>query len=167
MRDLLYLSENKMRALIPQLPGRHRRRLGFEAGLNAGVATAKATLPSEPQPSSIALLDAVVEMIEQEKGSRWRTDSDLRAGDWIRGGVPLRRRGHSALCAPRPRSRPCAVRTRLLRSHRPRASVRALRLVRACPGPLALRGRGLARQASGVVLHGRAHRLRPHARRNA
>ena len=83
MRDLLYLSENKMRALIPQLPGQLRRRLGFEAGLNVGVASARASLPGEPQPSSIALLDAVVEMIEQEKGSRWRTDPDLRAGDWV------------------------------------------------------------------------------------
>lgn len=83
MRDLLYLSENKMRALIPQLPGQIRRRLGFEAGLNVGVASARASLPGEPQPSSIALLDAVVEMIEQEKGSRWRTDPDLRTGDWI------------------------------------------------------------------------------------
>lgn len=83
MRDLLYLSENKMRALVPQLPGQLRRRLGFEAGLNAGVASAKATLPSESQPSSITLLDPVVEMIEREKGSRWRTDSDMRAGDWI------------------------------------------------------------------------------------
>ncbi len=83
MRDLLYLSENKMRALIPQLPGQLRRRLGFEAGLNAGVVSAKATLQSESQPSSVALLDAVVEMIERGKGSRWRTDSDLRAGDWI------------------------------------------------------------------------------------
>jgi len=83
MRDLLYLSENKMRALVPQLPGQLRRRLGFEAGLNAGIASAKASLPGESQPSSIALLDSVVEMIEREKGSRWRTDSDLRAGDWI------------------------------------------------------------------------------------
>lgn len=83
MRDLLYLSENKMRALVPQLPGQLRRRLGFEAGLNAGIVSAKATLQSESQPSSVALLDAVVEMIEREKGSRWRTDSDLRAGDWI------------------------------------------------------------------------------------
>jgi hypothetical protein len=72
MRDLLYLSENKLRALVPQLPGQLRRRLGFEAGLNVGVASARASLPGEPQPSSIALLDAVVEMIEQEKGSRWR-----------------------------------------------------------------------------------------------
>ena len=83
MRDLLYLSENKMRALVPQLPGRLRRRLGFEAGLNVGMASAKATLPADSQPSSIALLDAVVEMIEREKGSLWRTDPDLRAGDWI------------------------------------------------------------------------------------
>jgi Family of unknown function (DUF7019) len=83
MRDLLYLSENKMRALVPQLPGQIRRRLGLEAGLNVGVASAKATLPGESQPSSIALLDAVVEMIEREKGSRWRSDGDLRAGDWI------------------------------------------------------------------------------------
>src|SRR5437016_151262 len=83
MRDLLYLSENKMLALVPQLPGQLRRRLGFEAGINAGVASAKASLPGESQPSSVALLDSVVEMIEREKGSRWRTDSDLRAGDWI------------------------------------------------------------------------------------
>ena len=86
MRDLLYLSENKMRALVPQLPGQLRRRLGLvglEAGVNVGVASVKATLPGEPQPSSIALLDAVVEMIEREKGSLWRTDRDLRAGDWI------------------------------------------------------------------------------------
>ncbi len=83
MRDLVYLSDNKMRALIPQLPGQLRRRLGFEAGINVGVVSATATLPSEPQPSSIALLDAVVEMIEQEKRSLRRTDSDLRSGDWI------------------------------------------------------------------------------------
>lgn len=84
MHDLLYLSENKMRALVPQLPGQLRRRLGFEAGLNVGVASAKASLPGESsQPSSVALLDAVVEMIEQAKGGRERTDSDLRAGDWI------------------------------------------------------------------------------------
>ena len=84
VRDLLYLSENKMRALVPQLPGKLRKRLGFEAGLNVGVLSAKATLPGESsQPSSVAALDAVVEMIEREKGSRWRTDPDLRAGDWI------------------------------------------------------------------------------------
>jgi hypothetical protein len=83
MRDLLYLSENKMRALIPQLPGQARRRLGFEAGFNAGVVAAKASLPGESQPSPVALLDAVVDMIEREKGSRWRTDSELSAGDWI------------------------------------------------------------------------------------
>ena len=84
MRDLLYLSENKMRALVPQLPGQHRRRFGFETGVNIGIATAKATLPGEPQPSSIALLDATVKMIEKAKGVRQRTDAELRAGDWIR-----------------------------------------------------------------------------------
>jgi hypothetical protein len=83
MRDLLYLSENKMRALVPQLPGQLRRRLGFDAGLNVGIASARASLPGEPQRSPVALLDAVVEMIEREKGSRWRTDPDLCAGDWI------------------------------------------------------------------------------------
>lgn len=84
MRDLLYLSENKMRALVPQMRGQLRRRLSFEAGFNAGLVTAKATLPSESQPSTVALLDAVVKMIEREHGERWRTDSGLRAGDWIR-----------------------------------------------------------------------------------
>ncbi len=37
MRDLLYLSENKMRILVPQLPVRWRRRLGLEAGFNLGL----------------------------------------------------------------------------------------------------------------------------------
>ncbi|MEV0781074.1 SAVMC3_10250 family protein [Streptomyces sp. NPDC050428] len=83
MRDLLYLSENKMRALAPQLPGHLRRRLGFETGFNVGVATATATLPSEPQPSSIALLDATVKMIGKTKGIRSRTETRLRVGDWI------------------------------------------------------------------------------------
>ncbi|MDP9607906.1 SAVMC3_10250 family protein [Streptomyces hygroscopicus] len=84
MRDLLYLSENKMRALVPQLSGRLRRRLGLEAGFNAGVASVKATLPSDAQPSSAALLDAVVNMIERARGFRSRTDGDLQPGDWIR-----------------------------------------------------------------------------------
>ena len=66
---------------MPQLPGQLRRRLGLEAGLNAGIASAKASLPGESQPSSIALLDSVVEMIEREKGSRWRTDSDGCSGE--------------------------------------------------------------------------------------
>ncbi len=42
----------------------------------------KTTLPSEP-PSSIAFLDAVLNMIELEKGSTWRTDRGVRPGDWI------------------------------------------------------------------------------------
>ncbi|MGE7390848.1 SAVMC3_10250 family protein [Streptomyces sp. NPDC004126] len=84
MRDLLYLSENKMRALIPQLPGGVRRRLQVEAGLNIGVASAKAALTGEPQRPSVALLDATVKMIEKTKGVRQRTERDLRAGDWIR-----------------------------------------------------------------------------------
>ena len=45
MRDLLYLSESKIQALIP----RHCRavswrRLGFETGFDVGIATGKATL---------------------------------------------------------------------------------------------------------------------------
>ncbi|MGW2426815.1 SAVMC3_10250 family protein [Streptomyces sp. NPDC001709] len=83
MRDLVYLSENKMRALAPQLPGRLRRRLGLEAGLNAGIASLKASLPGDSQPSSTALLDAVVAMIERSRGFRRRSDEDLRPGDWI------------------------------------------------------------------------------------
>lgn len=79
MRELLYLSENKMRALVPQLPGRLRRKLGFEAGLNAGVASVTATLPSEPQPSSIAALDAVIKMIEKNRGTALCRTSQLGA----------------------------------------------------------------------------------------
>ncbi len=82
MRDLLYLSETKMRALAPQLPQRIRQRLGLEAGLNLGMVSIRTTLPAESAGSSLVLLDAVVAMIEQEQGSRWRTD-EVRAGDWI------------------------------------------------------------------------------------
>ncbi|MGW0771959.1 SAVMC3_10250 family protein [Streptomyces sp. NPDC002676] len=69
--------------LAPQLSGRLRRRLGLEAGLNAGIASVKATFPSDSQPSSTAILDAVVAMIERSKGFRSRSDEDLRPGDWI------------------------------------------------------------------------------------
>jgi hypothetical protein len=47
MRDLLYLSESKMQALVPQLPGRTIRRLGLEAGVSAGLISLKVTLPGE------------------------------------------------------------------------------------------------------------------------
>ena len=83
MRDLLYLSETKMRALVPQLPGRIRKRLGLEAGINAGLISVRATLPPDQQPSLIAALDQVIEMLEGERLPRWRTDPRLRAGDWI------------------------------------------------------------------------------------
>jgi hypothetical protein len=83
MRDLLYLSETKMRALVPQLPGGLRKRLGLEAGVNAGVISLRATLAPDQQPALIAALDQVIEMLEAERQPRWRTDPQLRAGDWI------------------------------------------------------------------------------------
>lgn len=84
MRDLLYLSETKMRALVPQLPGRVLRRLGLEAGLNAGLVSLRATLPPQPQePSLITALDQVIDMIDTERLPGWRTDPQLAAGDWI------------------------------------------------------------------------------------
>lgn len=82
MRDLLYLSESKMAALAPQLPPRVRRRLGFDAGPNVGVVSVHASPPAGT-PAPVALLDAVVEMIERDRGPRWRADDELRAGDWI------------------------------------------------------------------------------------
>jgi len=84
MRDLLYLSETKMRALVPQLPGRVLRRLGLEAGLNAGLVSLRATLPPQQQEGSlITALDQVIDMIDAERLPRWRTDPGLAAGDWI------------------------------------------------------------------------------------
>jgi hypothetical protein len=83
MHDLLYLSERKMEALVPQLPGRLRRRLGLEAGLNVGIASVKAQLPGDNQRASVALLDAVVKMIDRERGVQWRTEPTLTVGDWI------------------------------------------------------------------------------------
>ncbi|MPZ01057.1 MAG: hypothetical protein GEU97_24450 [Actinophytocola sp.] len=83
MRDLLYLSESKLRALVPQLPGRIRRRLGIEAGLTVGFASLKAILPGQENHNWVASLDAVIDMIEHERPSRWRTADDVRPGDWI------------------------------------------------------------------------------------
>ncbi|MEU1193057.1 SAVMC3_10250 family protein [Streptomyces sp. NPDC005859] len=86
MRDLLYVSESKMRVLAPQLPDRVRNRLGIEAGINTGIVAVKGTLASRDgnTPSSIEALDAVVEMIERSHGERSHTDADLRPGDWIK-----------------------------------------------------------------------------------
>lgn len=83
MRDLLYLSETKMKDLVPQLPRKVLRRLGVEAGVNVGVLSLRATLSPGEQASQVALLDSVISMIEEERLTRWRTDPELRAGDWI------------------------------------------------------------------------------------
>lgn len=86
MRDLLYVSESKMRVLTAQLPDRVRNRLGVEAGINTGIVTVKGTLAGSDgnAPSSLGALDAVIEMIEKSHGERRRTDADLRPGDWFK-----------------------------------------------------------------------------------
>lgn len=83
MRDLLYLSETKMTDLVPQLPRKVLKRLGMEGGVTLGVPSLRATLSPSEQNSQVALLDSVINMIEDEKLTRWRTDPELRAGDWI------------------------------------------------------------------------------------
>ena len=83
MRDLLYFSEAKMRSLVPQLPARLRKRLGFEAGVSAGLFSIKATLPPDQASSLIGALDQVIEMLAAERFPRWRTDPEIRTGDWI------------------------------------------------------------------------------------
>ena len=56
----------------------------MEAGLNAGVVSVRASsTPGGPEPSSVGVLDAVVDMIEKELGSRWRAEGDVRPGEWI------------------------------------------------------------------------------------
>lgn len=83
MRDLLYLSESKMKDLVPQLPRKVLKRLGMEAGVNVGVLSLRATLSPSEQTSQVALLDSVINMIEGDRLTRWRSDPDLRAGDWV------------------------------------------------------------------------------------
>ncbi|MEU5537476.1 SAVMC3_10250 family protein [Streptomyces sp. NPDC020362] len=86
MRDLFYLSESKMRVLVPQLRG-YDRRLGIEAGINAGIVSLKGIQPGSEgnaQPSSVEALGAVIEMVEKSFDVRLRTDPDLRPGDWIK-----------------------------------------------------------------------------------
>jgi hypothetical protein len=90
MHDLLYLSESKMQALVPQLPGQLRRRLGIEAGVNVWFASIRATLPGNTQQASLAVLDAVVQMIERSRVIRPRTEPGLIVGDWIRFGEEFR-----------------------------------------------------------------------------
>ncbi|MGW6955204.1 SAVMC3_10250 family protein [Streptomyces sp. PAN_FS17] len=84
MRDLLYLSENKMRVLSPQVPQKLWKKAGFEAGVNVGLASFKtSTLPGDSPQSSAAMLEPVIEMIEQERKVKWFTDEALHVGDWI------------------------------------------------------------------------------------
>lgn len=83
MRDLLYLSETKMKDLVPQLPRKVLKRLGVEGGLNVGVLSLRATVSPDEQTSLPALLDSVINMIENERLTRWPTDPHLHAGDWI------------------------------------------------------------------------------------
>ncbi|MFJ4980323.1 SAVMC3_10250 family protein [Streptomyces coeruleorubidus] len=83
MRDLLYLSENKMRVLSPQVPQKLWRKAGFEAGVNVGLVSITTTLPGDSPQPSVAMLDPVVEMIEQEREVKWFTDEALQVGDWI------------------------------------------------------------------------------------
>lgn len=83
MRDLLYLSENKMRVLSPQVPRQLWKKTGFEAGINVGLASFKTTLPGDAPQSSVAMLDPVIEMIEQKRKVKWFTDEVLQVGDWV------------------------------------------------------------------------------------
>lgn len=84
MRDVLYLSETKLGTLAGQLRGRMRRRLGLEAGVHAGIVSFKATLAPMGQAAALEVLDAVVRMIERERGLKRHTDHDLRPGHWVR-----------------------------------------------------------------------------------
>lgn len=83
MRDLLYLSENKMRVLSPQVPRQLWTKAGFEAGVNVGIASVKATLPGDGGQSTVAMLDPVIEMIEQQRTVKLISDQGLRVGDWV------------------------------------------------------------------------------------
>jgi len=84
MHDLLYLSESKMQALVPQLPGQLKRRLGIEAGVSVWFASLRATLPGGVQQPPLAVLDEVVRMIERDRVVRQRIESGVTIGDWIR-----------------------------------------------------------------------------------
>ncbi|MDQ0753948.1 hypothetical protein QF034_008179 [Streptomyces africanus] len=83
MRDLLYLSENKMRVLSPQVPRQLWKKAGFEAGVNVGIASVKTTLPNDVPQSSVAMLDPVIEMIEQQRTVKGATHEGVRVGDWV------------------------------------------------------------------------------------
>lgn len=83
MRDLLYVSENKMRVLSPQVPRQLWKRAGFEAGVNVGIASVKSTFPGDAPQPSVAMLDPVIEMIEQQRTVKWFTDEGVQAGDWV------------------------------------------------------------------------------------
>ncbi|MFC5753612.1 SAVMC3_10250 family protein [Actinomadura rugatobispora] len=95
-RDLLYLSENKMRVLSPQVPQQIWKKAGFEAGVNGGPAFSQgpasrpfwarlfpARARGDAPQSSVTMLDPVIEMIEQQRKVRWFTDERLHAGDWV------------------------------------------------------------------------------------
>ena len=73
-----------MQALVPQLPGQLKKRLGIEAGVNIWFASLRATLPGDAQQPTVAVLDAVVQMIERERVVHQRTEPGLNVGNWIK-----------------------------------------------------------------------------------
>lgn len=94
MRELVYLSDNKLKQFVPERrwwgrAGRRLNRFRLDANTPVGGGGIEFDLGGEPTPAAATVrsLDAVVRHIEEH--ALWYQDPDARAGRWVYFEAPL------------------------------------------------------------------------------
>jgi hypothetical protein len=86
MRELIYVSQAKLRQLVPDLPKRTSLR-DVDAEVNTpvgGFKVGKATREAEP-----ALAAAVARLEASDRAPRWFGEPELRPGQWVHFEAPM------------------------------------------------------------------------------
>ncbi|MEV0052447.1 SAVMC3_10250 family protein [Saccharopolyspora shandongensis] len=85
MRQLLYLSERKLRQFQPDRPRRWWRGIGSEVEAKLPpVGSVKLTRSGQTDGEIVDLVRAIAEIEESDLPVRWFDDQDLHAGEWVR-----------------------------------------------------------------------------------
>ncbi|WP_020418419.1 SAVMC3_10250 family protein [Amycolatopsis sp. ATCC 39116] len=87
MRELVYVSEAKLRQLLPDLPKRARGLRDVEAEVTTpvgGLKVGKAAREAEP-----GLAGAVARLEASERAPKWFADPDVRPGQWVHFEAPM------------------------------------------------------------------------------